>query len=54
MVVSLPGPVEPGGEVRVELEWTAKVPRTFARTGFRGDFYFIAQWFPKPGVLGPE
>ncbi len=51
MVASLPAAVEPGGEVRVELEWTAKVPRTFARTGFRGDYYFIAHWFPKLGVF---
>ena len=28
-----------------------KIPRTFARTGFRGDFYFIAHWFPKLGVF---
>ncbi|MGE5360026.1 MAG: M1 family metallopeptidase, partial [Bacteroidales bacterium] len=27
------------------------VPRTVARTGVLGDFYFIAQWFPKIGVL---
>jgi len=27
------------------------VPRTFARTGVIGSFYFIAQWFPKLGVL---
>ena len=25
--------------------------RTFARTGAVGDFYFIAQWFPKIGVF---
>jgi hypothetical protein len=51
MVVPLPEPVEPGGVVQVEMEWEGKIPRTFARTGFRGDFYFIAQWFPKVGVL---
>ncbi len=27
------------------------VPRPFARTGYIGDYYFIAQWFPKLGVL---
>lgn len=51
MVVSLPEPVEPGGIAQVELSWDAKIPRTFARTGFRGDFFFIAQWFPKVAVL---
>lgn len=51
MVVPLPQPVPPGGTVRVELDWRAKVPRTFARTGYRGDFFFIAHWFPKLGVF---
>ena len=51
MRVRLPEPVGPGEEVRVRLRWTSKVPRTFARTGFRGDYFFLAQWFPKVGVL---
>jgi hypothetical protein len=50
MVVLLPQEVGPGETVRLDMTWRAKVPRTFARTGFRGDFYFIAQWFPKLGV----
>lgn len=54
MVVSLPEPVEPGGMAQVEITWDAKIPRTFSRTGFRGDFFFIAQWFPKIAVLEEE
>jgi len=54
LVVPLTGPVGPGEEVQVEMSWRAKVPRTFARTGFRGDFYFIAHWFPKLGVFEAE
>jgi len=54
MVVSLPEAVGPGEAVRVEMTWRAKVPRTFARTGFRGDFFFIAHWFPKLGVFEPD
>lgn len=54
MRVPLPAPVGPGEEVRVQIEWTSKVPRTFARTGFRGDYFFLAQWFPKVGVLDPD
>ncbi|HXV78014.1 MAG TPA: M1 family metallopeptidase, partial [Candidatus Polarisedimenticolaceae bacterium] len=50
-VVPLPFAVEPGGEVQVELAWRARVPRTFARTGFRGDYFFFAHWFPKLGVF---
>jgi hypothetical protein len=30
------------------------VPRTFARTAAIGNFFFIAQWFPKLGVLQNE
>ena len=54
MVVDLPAAVPPGGEVEVEMDWHAKVPRTFARTGARGDHVFIAHWFPKLGVYEPE
>jgi len=50
-VVTLPEAVDPGETVTVELVWRAKIPRTFARTGFRGDFFFLAHWFPKLGVF---
>ena len=51
MAIPLPSPIGPGGEVTIELKWMAHVPRTFARTGAIGNFFFIAQWFPKLGVL---
>ncbi len=51
LAVPLPHPVEPGDVVRVELEWTSRVPRTFRRTGAIGDYFFLAQWFPKIGVF---
>lgn len=51
MSVPLPRVVAPGETVAVEIAWTSKVPRTFARTGVVGNFYFLAQWFPKIGVL---
>jgi hypothetical protein len=54
MVVLLPAPVAQGETVRLEMEWRAKIPRTFARTGFRGNFYFLAHWFPKLGVYEAE
>ena len=52
-VVELPleAPVPPGGTVSAEMRWQSRVPRTFARTGRQGDFYFVAHWFPKIGVL---
>ncbi len=49
--VPLPTAVSPGGTVAVEIRWTAHVPRTFARTGAVDNYFFIAQWFPKLGVL---
>jgi len=49
--VPLPRSVAPGETIAVEVAWTSHVPRTFARTGVIGQFYFLAQWFPKIGVL---
>jgi aminopeptidase N len=51
MAVPLPLAVAPDETIEIEVEWTAKVPRPFARTGYVGNYYFIAQWFPKLGVL---
>jgi hypothetical protein len=43
--------VQPGQSIGLTIAWTAHVPRTFARTGAIDDYFFIAQWFPKIGVL---
>jgi hypothetical protein len=51
MALPLPMPVGPNEAIEVNIEWTAKLPRPFARTGYVGNYYFIAQWFPKIGVL---
>ncbi len=48
--VRLPEPVQPGGYVRLSLSFRSKIPRTVARSGYYRDSFFIAQWFPKPGV----
>jgi hypothetical protein len=44
-------PIPPGETIEIQVSWTSRVPRTFARTGAIGNFYFVAQWFPKIGVL---
>jgi hypothetical protein len=49
--VPLPSAVESGQTINVEIEWTSQVPRTFARTGAVDGSFFLAQWFPKVGVL---
>ena len=50
----LPQPIEPGQTITLELAWTARIPRTFTRTGAIGDFFFIGHWFPKVAVLGED
>ncbi|MBI5480629.1 MAG: M1 family metallopeptidase [Deltaproteobacteria bacterium] len=53
--VTLPQPVPPRGEVVVEIDFTAVLPRAQLRTGHAGpDFHLVAQWFPKLGVLEGE
>jgi hypothetical protein len=49
--VVLDAPVAPGETVNIQIAWSSRIPRTFARTGAIGNFYFIAQWFPKIGVF---
>jgi hypothetical protein len=48
--VALPAPVAPGAEVDVDVEFTTKMPKVFARTGYHDDFFAVGQWFPKIGV----
>ena len=49
--VPLPQAVQPGDTIRLEIVWELKIPRTFARTGAIGEYFFLAQWFPKIGVF---
>ncbi len=51
LAFGLARPVAPGESLDIDVEWTAHIPRPYARTGVIGDYYFIAQWFPKIGVL---
>jgi hypothetical protein len=52
--VQLPRVVEPGGVVELDLDFEAQLPQIVARTGFVGDFHFVAQWFPKIAVFEGE
>lgn len=49
--VPLAKAVGPGESIELRIDWTSRVPRTYARTGVQGNYFFIAQWFPKLGVL---
>lgn len=46
----LPEPVLPGAKVDVFFKFTAQLPEVFARTGYKGEFHMVGQWFPKVGV----
>lgn len=52
--VTLPTPVQPGQNVEVAIKFSEQLPEVFARTGYKGEFHMVAQWFPKIGVrTGP-
>jgi len=51
--IVLPQPVPPRGSVVLDIEFVAQLPRVFARTGYKDDFYMVGQWFPKMGVYEP-
>jgi hypothetical protein len=50
----LPRPVEPGAKLEIDVRFRARIPRIYTRTGMRGDFFFLAQWFPQLGVYEAE
>lgn len=51
-VVELPlvQPLPPGQTVEIHFAFTAQLPEVFARTGYKGEFHMVGQWFPKIGV----
>jgi hypothetical protein len=53
LAVELDEPVFPGSTLDLNIRFQSKLPRIFARTGYSGDFFLVAQWFPKIGVYEP-
>jgi hypothetical protein len=51
--VPLSRPVLPNQMITVDIDFTAKLPGVFARTGYFGNYFMVAQWFPKVGVYEP-
>ena len=49
--VQLPRAVQPGETISISIDFRSRLPRVSARTGWKGDFYLVAQWFPKIGVF---
>lgn len=48
--VKLTEPVPPGKTIRLKIDFVTQLPEALARTGFRGNFFMVAQWYPKIGV----
>jgi len=44
-------PVGPGQAIEVEMDFDARLPRSFMRAGHAAPFFLVAQWFPKIGVF---
>lgn len=50
--VALSKPIAPNESITLDINFTAKLPKIFARTGWsKGDYFLTGQWFPKIGVL---
>ena len=49
--VQLPRPVAPGETISLSIDFRSQLPRVSTRTGWKGDFFMVAQWFPKIGVF---
>lgn len=52
--VQLAEPIEPEASAELDIAFDVQLPEVFARTGYKGDFLMVAQWFPKVGVLAGE
>ena len=50
IAVDLPSPVEPNGEITLNIEFEIRIPQLAIRCGYEKDFYHFSQWFPKLGV----
>ena len=48
--VPLSRPLRPGQTIQLQIDFKAKLPRVFARTGYYENYYMVGQWFPKIGV----
>jgi hypothetical protein len=52
--VPLPREVAPGESVDLDVAFDDKLPSIVERTGYRGTFHMVGQWFPKVARLEPN
>ena len=43
-------PLPAKATIEVNFKFTAQLPEVWARSGYKGDFHLVGQWFPKIGV----
>ena len=49
--IPLASPVMPGDTLVLNMQWSEKIPKIFARSGYeRENFYNMVHWFPQVGV----
>ncbi len=46
----LPQPLPPSGSITIVTPFHVKLPYNFSRSGYEGETYQVAQWYPKPAV----
>lgn len=51
--VALSKPLKPNESITLDINFKARLPKVFARTGYAGDYHLVGQWFPKIGVYEP-
>ena len=54
LMVHVDEPLPPGEAIQFRIDFESKLPRGTRRTGWAEDYFFMAQWFPKMGVLEDE
>jgi hypothetical protein len=52
--VPLPEEVAPGERISIDVAFDDKLPVVVERTGYRGTFHMVGQWFPKIARLEPD
>ncbi|HZU84095.1 MAG TPA: M1 family metallopeptidase, partial [Polyangiaceae bacterium] len=52
--VRLPRAVAPGEAITLDVVFDDKLPSVVERTGYRGGFHMVGQWFPKVARLEPD
>jgi hypothetical protein len=49
--IVLDQPLPAGEVIEFQIDFTSRLPRGTRRTGWAQDYFFVAQWFPKIGVV---